>query len=373
MPSFSHQRKGKPVRIGNQPVRFTIFGGGDNAKQVRMLASNPWRCMELALRAEKRSAQDSLAYLRQAHDFHIAAEAAKATARPLLMYYSFLNLAKMLVKHRNPGKDLTHASHGISEAPQNTERQRVTLTAQAVRVQKAFAGYVPVLREFATAIGWKPLPAKSRHKVCDLLAQVPAIHRPYSRTRGKPERLYLIDDAEFRYDHSTKSAWAILWVRKSDFHDTKALAKLRARSYYSSWLRQVETDADHGNAIPFQTKACSYGRSPREKLVEIGRGSIKAGIMTILTPNGYRYYLSNFEPRIRIHQLLAAYMAMFYFGSIARYRPADFEKILQSKYGWVIEEFLVTQGHQFVYLTANLILGQEVCCPWAIRASEPRL
>jgi hypothetical protein len=135
----------------------------------------------------------------------------------------------------------------------------------------------------------------------------------------------------------------------------------------------VEADGNHKNAIPFETQCCSYGRSAQDALEEIGRRSIDAGVSAILTPNGYRYYLSNFEPRVRLHQLLAAYMAMFYFGSVARYRPADYEKMLQSKYGWVIEEFLATQGHQFVYLMANVILRQEVVCPWAIRASESGL
>ncbi len=340
MPSFRHQRAGRQVAFGNHPVRFTVFAGQDKDKQGRMLASNPWRCMELVLASEKRSAQDCLAYLRQAHDFHVAAEAAKATARPLLMYYSFLNLAKTFIKHRNPSKNLTQASHGIKEAPQNTQHKRVTLTAQEVKIQRAYGGYVPILKEFADALQWPSPAADSCHKVCDLLAQVPAIHRPYSHTRKRAERLYVLEDAEFRYDHSAREVWAIMWVRKSEFGDTKTIVTLRSRSYFTGCLEQCEADDDHDNAIPFETKPCSYGRSAHEALAGIGRRSIEAGVLAILTPNGYRYYLSNFEPRLRLHQLLATYLAMFYFGSIARYRPADYEKMLQSKYGWVIEEFL---------------------------------
>jgi len=371
MPSYRHQRDGKRLKAGEHPVRFSVFYRGDNTHR-RMLASNPWRCMELELVRQNSSSEDCLAYLRQAHDFSVAAEAAKATARPVLMYYSFLNLAKMLIKYRDKQKNLAQAIHGLTEAPENAQRQRVTLTAQSV-VIKTSRKRIPILKEFASVLKWQLRPAETRYNVCDLLAQVPAIHRPYSHTRKRAERLYVISDAEFRYDHFAREAWAILWVRRSEFGGRNAYAKLSSRVYFDEWFKQVEADESHDNAIPFETEACHYGKSPCEALTAIGEGCIKAGVLAILAPNGYRYYLSNFEPRHRVHQLLASYMAMFYFGSVARYRPADYEKMLKSKYGWVIEEFLATQGYQFVYLMANQVLGQEVVCPWAVRGSEPHL
>ena len=52
--------------------------------------------------------------------------------------------------------------------------------------------------------------------------------------------------------------------------------------------------------------------------------------------------------------LLAAYMAMFYFGSVATgYRPLDLEKMREGKFAWVIEEMLATQGEQFPYMIAS--------------------
>jgi hypothetical protein len=221
MPSFRHPRHGKQVTFGNHPVRFTLFGSQGKKKQGRMLASNPWRCIELALASEKKSAHDCLAYLRQAHDFHIASNAAKATARPLLMYYCFLNLAKMCIKHSSPSKDLTHAFHGIKEPARNTQRRRFTLTAQEVEVPRASGTQIPILREFASTLSWTLSAAGASYKVCDLLAQVPAIHRPYSHTRRRAERLYVLEEAELRYDHATRQAWAIVWIRKSEFSDTK--------------------------------------------------------------------------------------------------------------------------------------------------------
>ncbi|MBM4093888.1 MAG: hypothetical protein FJ276_31455 [Planctomycetes bacterium] len=130
MPSFHHQKTGKCLTVAGHPIRFSIYAAGAKPQHTRMLASNPWRCMELALNQNGKSDADCLAYLRQAHDFHVASEAAKATARPLLMYYSFLNLAKMLIKSKVPSLDLTHAIHGIAEPPGNSQSDRFTLTSQ---------------------------------------------------------------------------------------------------------------------------------------------------------------------------------------------------------------------------------------------------
>jgi hypothetical protein len=184
------------------------------------------------------------------------------------------------------------------------------------------------------------------------------------------ERLYVIHDAQFRYDHGKRELWVIIWVRRSEFPDSRSLGQLRSRSYFSGFFAQVEADEDHKGCVPFESKPVSYGRSPHEALPEIGRKCTTAGVVSILTPNGYRYYLSNFQPTIRVCQLLASYMAMFYFGSVARYRPAEYEKMLAGRFGWAIEEFLATQAHQFVYLAANALLKSEVVAPWALRSSE---
>jgi hypothetical protein len=370
MPSFPHQRQGKLLTVGKHRVSFTLYAGQREKPHRRMLASNPWRCMELALLRAGRQSSECLAYLRQAHDFHIASEAAKATARPLLMYYSFLNLAKMLIKHQNGTIDLTRASHGISEPKTNTQRNRFTLTSQSVRVQSPpkHGIPVPIFLELTKVLEWRKLRPGTQYDVCELLAQVPAIHRAYCHIRRQEERLYLINEAEFRYNHSNRTAWVMIWIKQSEFGSRKILKEARSRSYFSEWFEQVESDPDHEDFIPFQSKTENYGRSPTEPLPELGRHCKHAGIVSILTPNGYRYYLTNFQPKLRVCQILASYMAMFYFNSVARYRPADYEKMLTRRFGWAIEEFLSSQGHQFVYLIANALLKQEVVAPWALRS-----
>ena len=60
------------MTIDHRPIPFSSFAGIDKPRQRRMLAANPWRCMELTLRSKKTTTEECLAYLRQAHDFLIA-------------------------------------------------------------------------------------------------------------------------------------------------------------------------------------------------------------------------------------------------------------------------------------------------------------
>jgi YaaC-like Protein len=82
------------------------------------------------------------------------------------------------------------------------------------------------------------------------------------------------------------------------------------------------------------------------RLVEL----IRPELWTIVrsTPPYRRYYLTLFSPsNKRLNPIIAVYLLCFYLGSVTRYRPHEFEKIQDSKYGMFIAEFLETEGLQF--------------------------
>jgi len=89
------------------------------------------------------------------------------------------------------------------------------------------------------------------------------------------------------------------------------------------------------------------------------------GISTILTSPGYRYYFCNIEPRLRLPRLAAGYAAFFYLGSITRYKPDVFDKILEGGYSWVVGELLAMEPIQFLYTLASELAGVDVVRPYA--------
>jgi hypothetical protein len=56
---------------------------------------------------------------------------------------------------------------------------------------------------------------------------------------------------------------------------------------------------------------------------------------------------------------------MFYLGSLTRYKPYDFDKIVTHEYAWLVGEFLNTQPIQFLYGLASTLDGIEVVQPYA--------
>ena len=335
MPSLRHQTPGLVLKDGEVDFRFTIFCGRTKNKWGRMLASNPWRCMELELKDDRLA--EARAFLAQGRDFFTAAADSGWTSRPLLLYYGFLNLAKTLIKVRNPRLNLTGAFHGLNETRENQAAQRFRLTSQSVTIQDPRRNRAHILNEFARAIEWAPLTAGARYEICDLLAQVPPVHRAYSHTRDLPERLHAIRDAQFVIDQNKKRIWARVWIRKGGASLSRAIAQLRSRQYFKAFFSQREldpNDSKHKKLALFETRQIAYSGNPRSALRELGIRCIKAGVTEILTSSGYRYYLSDTQPAVRVHDSLAAYMAMFYFGSVARYRPTHLEKILKSNFAW---------------------------------------
>jgi YaaC-like protein len=212
MASYPHPRKGTTLKEGESIYYFTAFSGAQTQKWARRPASNPWRCMELELNGPKNL--EARAFLSQARDFYSAAERAGPTARPLLLYYSFLNLAKMLIKARNPDIDLTRASHGVIEDSNNRSAQRFRLTSQSVRVARV-QNRAHILDAFTKAVGSCSLNPGHKYEVCALLAQIPSVHRVYCHVRRQPERLYRVEHAEFRFLQSTRELWSVLWVKSA--------------------------------------------------------------------------------------------------------------------------------------------------------------
>jgi hypothetical protein len=91
----------------------------------------------------------------------------------------------------------------------------------------------------------------------------------------------------------------------------------------------------------------------------------KIGIFAILTHGGYKFYLPTFKV-INIPQVAIAYAFIFYLGSITRYKPDVFDKILSGSYSWLVAEYLATQPMQFLYMLASHLAGVDVVRPHAV-------
>jgi hypothetical protein len=63
-----------------------------------------------------------------------------------------------------------------------------------------------------------------------------------------------------------------------------------------------------------------------------------------------------------MHQLASVYAMTFYFGSMTRYRPTEYQQLLKSELGPFIEEFIHDYPKQFVFLLASEMGKREIAC-----------
>ena len=80
--------------------------------------------------------------------------------------------------------------------------------------------------------------------------------------------------------------------------------------------------------------------------------------------NIYKFLpLNATDPNVQQLTLSSAtviYYLMFFFGSITRYHPYLFEKVLSEKEIWLVSEFLKTQPLQFLLLLTSKVLGKPL-------------
>ena len=78
----------------------------------------------------------------------------------------------------------------------------------------------------------------------------------------------------------------------------------------------------------------------------------------------YRHYYLYLPPSSEhpfvLPQILSSYAAMYYFGSITRYRPHHFDKILSGPYGPFVESFIHDQPSQMLFLMASEFAKRDV-------------
>ena len=89
--------------------------------------------------------------------------------------------------------------------------------------------------------------------------------------------------------------------------------------------------------------------------------------MTVATVTPYRRYYVYLAPPAEhpfvLPQLLSIYALVYYFGSITRYRPHQYDAIASGPFGPWVQEFINGQPQQFLYLMASQFAEQDVTRP----------
>lgn len=296
-----------------------------------------------------------LTLIEQAKYFYEAAEKAPIKSQPLLYYYSFLNLVKVVVNVNtlNAYGTTKDYYHGIESCAIHKGDQ---LKDVYVEIQ-GFLGSpdkISVAYQFMTQLGdTVPVPPKYKIDVIKMLKSCIGIHRTYCETNNCKETYIQVCNLKlYKEGHRFLSKYEVMKC------DAQAQADLNGAGYNIV----SETD-DEGNTFYYWVEEIHMLGAKPTKLdyFSLARKLRTKGVWYFTDGDRYRTFISTDPIHISTESII--YCLMFFFGSITRYHPYMFDKLLTDQQMWLISEFLKTQPKQFLHAVTSRTIESAILKP----------
>lgn len=304
----------------------------------KLIISDIWSFWDYIIKKNNYEKPFMNSLLEQAKYFYFAAESSPIRSKPLLYYYSFLNLSKVIVNIEKK-YGITTYLHGLGE----THNHR--FIHSTIKVAEIKTGVKNVSAELLRVLDNTSLTASQTINVRDLMMHCVGVHRAYSEIYNVPEVFFRLDEMQLFKDRKDVIAKFKVQCSNSD------IASLQATGY-----NLIEDDGVHY----WEERITQAGYSiTRNSYYQLSQRLRSLGMWYFIGDNGYTTYISN-HLNNRYSPEFIIYNTMFFLGSITRYHPYMFDKIFSDKEQWLMSEFLTTQPKQFLYLATAKILGQSV-------------
>lgn len=315
-------------------------------KNPRLRVSDIWSFWDYIIKMYKKKHRNTQTFLKslleQAKYFFESAEIAPIKSQPLLYYYSFLNLAKIVIAMEKNYDESKVYYHGI----RTKVTAATTFFTAKVEILELSPGVISVANEFCKIMGDNfglyPFPIK----FADSLKACVAIHRTYCETFGDSEEYFRLDDVKLE-----KNGHNLIYSGKVHNANNNVLRSLTNLHYPVSLV---------GKDYIFKVIHTMPGYNvTRNEYYNLSSTLKNYGLWYYLENEGIRTYLST-STTMRFSMESMIYVPMFFLGSITRYHPYLFDKILNEEQVWIVSEFLKTLPRQFLYLVASKVTGINV-------------
>lgn len=378
MPRLPPMRSGTELKANRRSVPFSFWPVATTNSRRRpvqslLFSTDPWIMMKRSISKDivNRDTRDEAAsYIDQASDFYSSALNSQIdAAKPLQLYYSYLNIAKAFVLCRGQRQSLPYIRHGISESVTQNGRE-YTDACVRFRASPGRNGYLQAFNELLLALGHQPYPDGHAIPIANLVPQILPGHRLWANAANEKERFLAVQRVQFTEDTNARSAWLRLYFYEDDLtrlgHPQKYVLR---HSGLGSEFQNVKCDEmiDSRSLICFeQSQPTSYNRHGVDvatSLSQTGKHLLWAAVASLSPYRRYYLYLCPHDRDLLLPQLASIYALTFYLGSVTRYRPTVFRSILDGPYGPRIAEFISGQPAQFIYLMASEFAKREITQP----------
>ena len=332
---------------------FPIFTKNESTSYIvrneKLRVSDIWSFWDYIIRMHGKH-QDELKFLlsllEQARYFYDTAEQAPVKSQPLLFYYSFLNLAKIVINIANYTGIASEYNHGI----ETSVTHQTNLSNAEIKIKSLAGGSkISVCNQFFRSME-NPLNfvANTPYQLMikDCLQSCIGIHRTFSETFNEDETYYRIVNSEL-----IKTGKELCF--ECEIHPCdNSIMELLNNHGYSIYIS--EGKYKWRETIMMKTYSVT-----RKDYYDLSQKIKNKGIWYYTDGNEYRMYISS-NRSLALSPESLIYSTMFFFGSITRYHPYLFDSLLSKKELWLVDEFLRTQPKQFLYLVTSRVIGQGI-------------
>lgn len=377
MPPLPQPRQGERLKVRGRQVGFSFWPSkpapAHHALQSLLFSLDPWTVIRRSIEKNcpRPRVKEAFATLQQAQDFFSAGtERGFESARPLALYYSYMNLVKALCLTRGTPATFDQAQHGLSEQliPNGKELTGAFLNAYPSPNQNKLQNF----DELKNVLTGNRLAANTRYDLPHLIPQILPGHRLWSLAANKRERFISTQDIHFTYSLDTQELWLRVYFFAEDLTRLGVThQKLLNEGGLAGTFREVQTnDEVEGRRLicfeQIQVTNCANGY-PADHILGVAASLKDVLWATVSTVPPYRRYYVYLSPPTevgsRMTQLLSMYAVMYYLGSITRYRPHHFDALVEGPYGPRIQDFVTGQPLQFLYLMTSEFARQDVTKP----------
>ena len=328
------------------------------AGEQQILTNDPWSFLSSHLQelmANKRGPnrqkiERALYYASLAEDFYRAADSTDLPAKGTLLYYGMLNLVKAHLCLHDVPLETTYEHHGLL----------LPLGGKlTVEVKPATKGVIYMFAEFCTLLG-KPIQAPLTVDLKQALSHVPEIHGIYTNLVRGSKRKLLPVMIEFQTNRARNLLFTeLIYDKEQEAKVQTKRFKLTPRSQY------FKAGFPRPQQVVFRaSKRKAYTKDNISKIYQNILAEYREfGIVQILTPQGYRYYV-DLRPGDFPH-LAYSLLTMFYLGSAARYRPLEIKSLLNGPLRPLVSEFVSLAPKQFLYQMVSLTTQKECVVPFS--------
>jgi hypothetical protein len=342
--------------------------------QSTLFTANPWVLVQEALR-EKCSSQaqaEAAASVQQARSlFEAGASASLVAAKPLLYYYSFMNLAKAYALLKAVRKNFDQAYHGLrlQGCVSSAGLASYWLDAYPSPGPK---GKLNLFDDLLLSLRGTGLAVETRFDLGAIMPQILVGHRVWAVPTQRRERFLAVDRISMLQSTEAKEIWLDLEIFADDLarlgvSRSRLLSEAQLDSEFSEVTNQCASSTAR-RVLCFQQNApLAYTSRPSDVIPDLVDGIRQRLWAIVQSIPPYRKYYVYLCPQPESPQLLpqlaAPYALMYALSSITRYRPQEFDQLLEGKDGPFIQEFLTSQPRQLLYLLTSSFAKRDVTLP----------